>query len=82
VLLCRNLRHRYAPRIVGQKHLKMSLTTQSQGVVIDAIAFGMGDRFSEVGKARSLDVAFALEDNEWNGKVTLQMNVKGITVHQ
>ncbi|MDR2578416.1 MAG: single-stranded-DNA-specific exonuclease RecJ [Chitinispirillales bacterium] len=80
VLLCRNLRHRYPPRVVGQKHLKMSLTPQSQGVVIDAIAFGMGDRFPEVSKAQSLDIAFALEDNEWNGKVSLQMNVKGIAV--
>jgi len=78
VLLCRGLKHRYPPKVLKQKHLKMSLT--SNGVVMDAIAFGMGDRFEEVSAARQIDVAFALEDNEWNGKVSLQMNVKGLAV--
>jgi single-stranded-DNA-specific exonuclease len=78
VLLCRGLSHRYPPKIVGQKHLKMTLL--SKGVTIDAIAFGMGERLPEISKAKSVDVAFALEDNEWNGKVSLQMNVKGIGV--
>jgi single-stranded-DNA-specific exonuclease len=78
VLLCRGLKHKYPPRIVGQKHLKMTLT--SGKVRMDAIAFGMGDRFSEISKAKSLDVAFGLEENEWNGKVSLQMNVKGVSI--
>ena len=79
VLCCRGLTHRYPPKALSNgKHLKMTLT--SNGAVIDAIAFGMGDRFEEVRKAKSLDVAFGLEDNEWNGKVSLQMNVKGIEV--
>ena len=76
VILCRGLTHRYYPKIVGQTHLKMTLI--SKGVVIDAIAFGMGDRLEEVSEARSLDIAFGLEENEWNGKVRLQMNVKGM----
>jgi len=78
VLLTRGLKHRYPPKTVGQKHLKMSLTDGK--AVMDAIAFGMGERLPEVTAAETLDVAFGLEDNEWNGKVTLQMNVKGIAV--
>jgi len=78
VLLTRALKHRYPPKIVGQKHLKMSLTDGK--AVIDAIAFGMGERLPEVSAAKTLDVAFGLEDNEWNGKTTLQMNVKGIKI--
>lgn len=77
VLLCRDLQHRYSPRVVGQKHLKLSLT--SQGVVMDAIGFNFGERFREIKDSSSLQVAFALEENEWNGKKTLQMNIKGIT---
>jgi len=76
VLLTKGLKHRYPPKIAGQKHLKMSLTDGK--AVIDAIAFGMGERLPEVSAAKTLDVAFGLEDNEWNGKVSLQMNVKGI----
>jgi len=76
VLLCRDLKHKYPPKTVGQKHLKMSLT--SKGVTMDAIAFGMGDRLAEVSKAKTINAAFALEENEWNGKISLQMNVKGL----
>ncbi|MDR2693197.1 MAG: single-stranded-DNA-specific exonuclease RecJ [Chitinispirillales bacterium] len=78
VLLTKGLKHRYTPKTVGQKHLKMSLTDGK--AVMDAIAFGMGERLPEVSAAKTLDVAFGLEDNEWNGKVSLQMNVKGIAV--
>ncbi|MDR0330388.1 MAG: single-stranded-DNA-specific exonuclease RecJ [Chitinispirillales bacterium] len=78
VLMTRGLKHRYPPKIVGQKHIKMSLTDGK--AVMDAIAFGMGERFSEISAAKSLDAAFALEENEWNGKVSLQMNIKGISV--
>ncbi|MDR0306406.1 MAG: single-stranded-DNA-specific exonuclease RecJ [Chitinispirillales bacterium] len=80
VLLCRDLKHRYAPRAVGQNqnHLKLSLT--SQGVTMDAIAFNFGERIAEISESSSLDVAFSLEENEWNGKVSLQMNVKGVSV--
>jgi single-stranded-DNA-specific exonuclease len=76
VLLTKGLRHRYPPKLVGQKHLKMSLTDGK--AVMDAIAFGMGERLPEVSAAKKLDVAFGLEDNEWNGKVSWQMNVKGV----
>jgi len=76
VLLTKGLKHKYPPKTVGQKHLKMSLTDGK--TIMDAIAFGMGERLPEVSAAKSIDVAFALEENEWNGKVSLQMNVKGI----
>lgn len=79
VLFCKGLKHRWPPKIVGQKHLKLSLTDGK--IVIDAIAFGMGDRFAEAKSAKSVDVAFALEENEWNGKVSLQMNVKGMVIN-
>jgi single-stranded-DNA-specific exonuclease len=78
ILLTRGLKHRYPPRLAGQKHLKMTLTDGR--AVMDAIAFGMGERLSEISAAKSVDAAFGLEENEWNGKISLQMNVKGIEV--
>ncbi|MFP4416609.1 MAG: single-stranded-DNA-specific exonuclease RecJ [Chitinivibrionales bacterium] len=78
VLLCRELTHRYEPKIVGKNHLKMTVT--SQGVVMDAIAFNFGDRFSEIQKANGFSLAFSLDQNDWQGKLRLQMKVKGIAV--
>jgi single-stranded-DNA-specific exonuclease len=80
VLLCRNLGHRYAPRIVGSgnKHLKM--TVSSGPFAMDAIAFNFGDRLDEIRSSPSLSLAFALDENEWNGRKSLQMRVKGISL--
>jgi single-stranded-DNA-specific exonuclease len=78
VLYCRNLTHRSTPRIVGERHLKMSVC--GDGQVMDAIAFNFGPRLSEVRGAPNVSLAFSLDENEWNGRKTLQMNVKGIAL--
>ncbi|MBN1578583.1 MAG: single-stranded-DNA-specific exonuclease RecJ [Chitinispirillaceae bacterium] len=78
VFLARDVRHRAAPRLVGSTHLKMSLL--GDGIVMDAIGFNFGDRYREVKDASTLSVAYTIDRNEWNGKVSLQMKVKGIAL--
>ena len=78
VLVCRGLKNRYKPRIVGTRHLKMNVS--AGGIAMDAIAFNFGNRLEEVRAADSFSLAFALDENEWNGKVSLQMKVKGVEV--
>ncbi|TLN16488.1 single-stranded-DNA-specific exonuclease RecJ, partial [bacterium] len=57
-------------------HLKMRL--QKEQCVMDAIGFGLGSPTGLPEAPAGLDVAFALERNEWNGRVTLQLNVKDL----
>jgi len=78
VLYCRNLGWRYGPRIVGTNHLKM--TVASNGQSFDAIGFNFGDRCDELSRASAVSLAFSLEENEWNGKKSLQMKVRGIAL--
>lgn len=78
VFLTRKVSHRTQPRIVGKSHLKMSLV--GDGIVMDAIGFNFSDRLEEVKGAPSFDVAYTIDQNEWNGKVSLQMKVKGISL--
>ena len=78
VFLARSLKHKYPPRKVGGKHLKMALT--SDGMVMDAIAFNFGERYSEASGASEMSLAFTLDENEYNGRVSLQMKVKGFSV--
>lgn len=72
------LRNRYAPRLVGEKHLKLNVTQEGQNM--DAIAFNQGKRIDEIKKAESFRLAYTIEQNEWMGKVSLQMKVKGISI--
>ncbi len=57
-------------------HLKMRL--QNEQCVIDGIGFGLGGHTALADSQAGLDIAFALEENEWNGRVTLQLNIKDL----
>jgi single-stranded-DNA-specific exonuclease len=78
VFLCRDLQHRTPPRNVGSNHLKMCVT--AEGSVMDAIGFNLGDRIADVTKQGEFGLAFSLEENEWNGKINLQMKVRGVSL--
>jgi single-stranded-DNA-specific exonuclease len=61
------------PRIVGEKHLKFSVA--SEGRTFDAIAFNHAlDQLPD----GDLDLAFVLKENTWQGRTTLQLQIKDI----
>jgi single-stranded-DNA-specific exonuclease len=45
---------------------------------IDAIGFGLGDKLSMVKKGSPLKIAYALEENVWQGESRLQLRIKDI----
>lgn len=66
-------------RIVGEDHLKMTLRMAgTQGPTFDAIAFRMGAHFERVKSGEPFSVIYTLEENEWNGRTTLQLNIKDL----
>lgn len=73
VLVARNLTVAAAPRVVGreQEHLKLWLS-DSAGAHIEALGWGMARRATEVELGSTIDVAFRLESDEWNGEKRLQ----------
>lgn len=64
-------------RAVGAegKHLKLSLE-DSRGATYDAIGFRMGELQPSL--PPRLNVMFTLEANEWNGRTSLQLNLKDL----
>lgn len=71
VFAVRGIRLAGAPRVVGSRHLRMTLAAADAR--LEAIGFGMADRLHEVGGGGApLDVAFKLEENRWNGRTELQ----------
>ena len=70
VFAARKLRAVGTPRVVGRNHLKLTVTDGSLNY--EAIAFGRADKhLPEV-----FDMAFQLEENVWQGRSTLQLNVQ------
>jgi single-stranded-DNA-specific exonuclease len=61
-------------RVVGERHLKMTLSDGR--AVWDAIAFRQGEWAGKL--PRRIDVVYTLEVNEWNEQKRLQLNVKDL----
>jgi len=73
VLVARDLTVAAAPKVVGreQEHLKLWLA-DAAGAHIEALGWGMAKRATEVELGSTIDVAFRLESDEWNGEKRLQ----------
>ncbi len=66
-------------RIVGSKHLKFKVYQPEIGTVeLPAIAFQQGYQMQKLYVNKFFDIVYQIEENEWNGKVSLQLNVKDI----
>jgi single-stranded-DNA-specific exonuclease len=65
-------------RLVGSKHLKMTLKLES-GVLIDAIAFNVDLAQWPNPQCSHVNLAYKLDINEFRGRTSLQLMVEGVT---
>jgi len=66
-------------RLVGKNHIRLCVVhPEISGGPCSAIAFQQGDHFHHIEKGIPFDIVYHLEENEWNGQVSLQLNVKDI----
>jgi len=79
LFLLRNVEIVGYPRIVGKDHLKFRVRSGSG--YIEAIAFGMGKRMSELNGRGRYDLVFNIEENEHRGIITQQLRIHDFRVH-
>jgi single-stranded-DNA-specific exonuclease len=66
-------------RIVGKNHLKLSVVhPEIAGGPFSAIAFQQGEQFGLIEKQIPFNICYHVEENEWNGAINLQLNIKDI----
>lgn len=58
-------------------HLKLSITQHGMGPV-SAIGFNLGDKLPLVAQRKSFRAVFSLDENEWQGKVSLQLKLRDL----
>lgn len=67
-------------RVVGKNHLKFEVVhPETRGFPFPAIAFQQGKHFERVASGEPFNICYHVEENHWNGNVTLQLNVKDIS---
>lgn len=78
VFVSRSVKVADHPSIVGKGHLKMQLGGENSPV-IDAIGFNMHEYMPVVREAKEgVDVAYVIEENEFRGRRTLQLQLRDI----
>ncbi|QBA65667.1 single-stranded-DNA-specific exonuclease RecJ [Muriicola soli] len=61
----------------GDKHLKIAVV-QGNSNPIQAIGFGLGHKLSLVRDNKQFSLVYCLDENHWNGTVSLQLKLKDI----
>jgi single-stranded-DNA-specific exonuclease len=77
VFITRNLVDKGAVRIVGNNHLKMDLLCNGkEDLSFPCIAFSQAKHFDDMLRKKSFSACYAIEENMFNGSISLQLNVK------
>jgi single-stranded-DNA-specific exonuclease len=69
----------YGKRVGEDKsHLRINVKRTSNSIA--GIGFGMGNLFENIKDNQSFDVCYSIDENEWNGKKSLQLRIRDIKV--
>ena len=79
VFMADNLRDSGYAKSVGEdgKHLKLA-ASQNNTKAIGGIGFNLGQKLPLVTQKKSFSAVFSLEENEWQGNISLQLRLKDI----
>ncbi len=67
----------YGKKIGANKsHLRINVKTANGSIA--GIGFGMADSFDKIKNDQKFDMCYSIEENEWNGKKTLQLMLANI----
>jgi single-stranded-DNA-specific exonuclease len=66
-------------KVVGKNHLKLYVVhPEISGGPFSAIAFQQGNHFEKIEKGIPFNICYHVEENEWNGVTSLQLNIRDI----
>ncbi len=82
IFISRNVMDTGWGRIVGENHVKLTIASPHDlSIKFGAIGFGLGAHFNRIMSKDPFDIVYTIEENEWDGKVSLQLNLKDIRFH-
>ncbi len=73
VFIARQVEDSGYSRIVKEEHIRFTL--KQNNVVMNGIGFNMAHKFHLLQMKNPVDIAFTIDENEWNGIKSLQMKV-------
>jgi len=66
------------PRIIGKDQSTIKFKIKQEQRILEAIAFGMIDEYEKLITGKPIDIVYNISENYWNGKTSLQLEIKDI----
>jgi single-stranded-DNA-specific exonuclease len=79
IFISKNINDTGYPKNMGSEEVHLKLfVKQNDSEGIAAIGFGLGNKINLVTDKKPFDAVYCLDENEWNGKVTIQLRLRDI----
>lgn len=65
-------------RKVGEDQTHLKAEFNQNGILFGGIGFSLADRLSDMADQQAVDVVFSLEENQWQGRTSLQLEIKDL----
>ncbi len=83
IFVTRNVKDNGWARLIKDSHIKLDLSQQiSPSISLKGIGFGLGHKLEVIQQQVPFDVAYIIEENDYNGQKTLQLNIKDIRISE
>jgi single-stranded-DNA-specific exonuclease len=79
VFLSKDLKDTGYAKSIGSDHSHLKLTIrQKNSASFSAIGFNLGNKIDLVSNGKSFEAVYCIEENEWNGNISLQLRLKDL----
>ena len=78
IFVSRNLQVDGIPRLIGQDQNTLKVFVKQNKTPYESIGFNMAKHYEKLINNTPIDIAYVIAENEWNGKKSIQLELKDI----
>jgi single-stranded-DNA-specific exonuclease len=78
IFSCKQVKVKYPPKLLKEAHLKFEVSQGEGSPVYTVLAFNKKEWFNQLQQGSVVDIAFTIEENEFNGNISLQLMLRDI----
>ena len=78
IFITKNLKVDGIPKLLGKDQNTLKLFVKQDKTLVESIGFNMAEYYERLIQNTSIDIAYVINENEWNGKKSIQLELKDI----
>jgi len=78
IFITKNLKVDGIPKLLGKDQNTLKLFVKQDKTPVESIGFNMAEYYERLIQNTPIDIAYVITENEWNGKKSIQLELKDI----